>query len=291
MATLSLMEPVDELDNLRALIDRQLQLLTLSIFIVDKGHAIFNEHELKCSLQDSVRRVVVAMALAGGQSITTLLEMSKKRGIPVRDCYPIARSTVETLINATYVLSGGASMAERAMRHAQQKSFRDLARTVGRGAYTMRIEAVGAPSADGNEELKKALAEFTSAQGREKNWIDDSVPVRIESIGNKLGPKVASGLLGAYALIYQDASEIIHGSLFGIYRFYHGRSKPPETVEEFRALTGSHLEGILFAAFLSVRGYLYAFCNLQGFAVLVDLVDKQFDEFMKIVRAPKKNEA
>ena len=108
--------------------------------------------------------------------------------------------------------------------------------------------------------------------------------MRIEKIGPVLGVIPASGFLGAYALVYADGSEIIHGSLFGIQLFYRGRAKPPENVEDFRALTAQHLEGIMFAAFLALNSYLRAFCMLQKFKVLDDHLKQLFERFMDAIR-------
>lgn len=264
--------------------EKQLQLLNLSLFICDKGSADFENEELVCALPEKVRAAVVPMSLAGGQSIGTVLQYVQKRGIPVRDCFPVARSAVETLVNATYVLAGREPIADKALRHAQQKLYRDLNKEVGRGEFKLQITASPLPDIDGHAELKKALKEFTTARGREKNWTDDSMPMRIEKIGQALGVVPASGLLGAYALIYGDASEIIHGSLYGIQLFYHGRTKPPESVDDFRALTAQHLEGIFFAIFLALNSYLRAFCIVQKFAVLERRLEGFFDEFMETVR-------
>jgi hypothetical protein len=191
---------------------------------------------------------------------------------------------VETLINAVYVLTGGEPIAEKAIRHTQQKFYRDLDKKVGRGEYELRITATPRPDVANQAGLKAAIDEFTTARGREKSWTDDSVPVRIEKIGKALGAVPASGLLGAYALVYADSSEIVHGSLFGIQLFYHGRAKPPENVEDFRTLTAQHLEGILFAVFLALNSYLRAFCVLQKFNSLDDRLKGLFDEFMLAIR-------
>lgn len=270
--------------KVQALIEKQLQLLNLALFVCDKGSADFENHELVCSLSEKVRAAVVPMSLAAGQSVGTILQYALKRGIPVRDCFPVARSAVETFVNATYVLAGGDPLAEKAIRHARQKLYRDLDRSVGRGEYKIHITA--SPTADikGQAELKAALEEFTNARGREKNWTDDSVPMRIEKVGEVLGVVPASGLLGAYALVYSDASEIIHGSLFGIQLFYHGRTKSPANAEEFRALTAGHLEGIFFAVFLALDSYLRAFSISQKFSVLDRRLEGLFDEFMRAIR-------
>jgi hypothetical protein len=272
--------------KVKALIEVELQLLKLSLFIADKGSAVFNGHELKCTLTDKVKSVVVPMSLAGGQSVTTILDSSTKRGIPVRDCFPVARCAVETLINAGYVLVSGEQLADRAIRHAQQKSFREMDRTYGHGDFKFRIRATEIPDLEQNAELKSALDEFTSKQGKEKNWTNDSVPMRIEKIGHALGVGPASKFLGAYSLVYSDSSEIIHGSLFGIHKFYHGDSEPPTNVDEFRSLTARHIEGILFAVFLALNGYLRTYCLVQKLSTIDDLLKAHFDRFMDTIRTP-----
>ena len=279
------MSGTDEcLAKVQALIEKQLQLLNLSLFVCDKGSADFEDEELACSLSEKVRAAVVPMSLAAGQSVGTVLQYVQRRGIPVRDCFPVARSAVETFVNASYVLAGGEPVAERAIRHAQHKLYRDLDRSVGRGEYKIQITASPMPNIKDQGELKTALEEFTTTRGREKNWTDDSVPMRIEKVGKVLGVVPASGLLGAYALIYGDASEIIHGSLFGIQLFYHGRTKSPENVEDFRALTAEHLEGIFFAVFLALNSYLRAFSISQKLSVLDRRLEGIFDEFMQAIR-------
>jgi len=281
------MPTIDEcIEKVKALIEVELHLLNLSLFIADKGSAVFNGHELKSCLTESVRGVVIAMSLAAGQSLTTVLDSSNKRGIPVRDSFPVARCAVEALINAAYVLSGGDKVAERAIRHAQQKAFRELDRSYGRGEFTFRIKAVEIPDLHQDTQLRKALDEFTSKQGKEKNWTDDSVPMRIEKIGQTLGVVPASNFLGAYSLVYSDSSEIIHGSLFGIQKFYRGDAKSPTTVDEFRALTAGHIEGILFAAFLALNGYLSTYCISQEFRVIEEILRDHFGRFLEVIRAP-----
>jgi hypothetical protein len=272
------------IEEVSALIGKQQRLLNLSLFVLDKGRALYEGHELVCKLSTNVRNVVTHLSFAGGQSTVTILEFAKKRGSPVRDCFPVARSAIETLINATYVLAGGEDLAKQAMRHAGQKAYRDLDRNVGRGDYVMHIYAATSPMPNQDQlaELKKSLGEFTSVQGREKSWTDDSVPMRVEKIGKKFGAPTASGLLGAYALIYGNASEIIHGTLFGTNFFYHGTTGS-NTLAEFHAITEQHLESVLFATFMAINSYLSAFCIAQDFP-LERLLKDNFDEFLRVVR-------
>ena len=74
------MSTADEcISKVQALIEQQLQLLNLSLFICDKGSADFSNEDLVCALSEEVRTVVVPMSLAGGQSIGTILFSAASR--------------------------------------------------------------------------------------------------------------------------------------------------------------------------------------------------------------------
>jgi len=53
----------DCIAKVQALIEKQLQLLTLSLFICDMGSADFSDEELACDLSEQVRTVVASMSL------------------------------------------------------------------------------------------------------------------------------------------------------------------------------------------------------------------------------------
>ncbi|MDD2917685.1 DUF5677 domain-containing protein [Rhodoferax sp.] len=273
-----------EIDALRVLLETQLQVLALTVVITHKGSATFLEQELCSSLPDAVQGVVTPMAMAVGGSVQSILELSSGPAGSIRDCYPLARSVVETMTNASYVLAGGTEIAEKAIRHAKQKYHRDMDRIFGKGSNTMRLRAVGVSEAELSSELKDALDEFTAKNGREKSWTDDSVATRISVIGEKLGPMVATRLLGAYALVYQDASEIVHGSLYGINLFNIGRGKTPTNVEEFVEVANGHLIGILYALFFAITSYVRSNAELQGHQALVDLDSGQWERFEGLVK-------
>lgn len=62
-------------------------------------------------------------------------------------------------------------------------------------------------------EIRAAVAKFTSERGREKTrWTNVSLPERAAVVEAKLGK---SGLFIALLTIYADASEALHGTLYG----------------------------------------------------------------------------
>ena len=209
------------------MINTHLLILALTTKINSEGSAIYSEQKLVCSLPQPVIQVVTPMSLAAGGSVESIMKLTSVPSGSARDCHPIARSVVETMINACYVLACGADVANQAIRHAKQKYHRDMDRTFGGGEYSLRLRAVGTEDRNPSEELATAILEFTSKKGREKNWTEKSVSERIFVVGDKLSDVVAYELLGAYALVYGDASEITHGSLYGINLFFFGREKTP----------------------------------------------------------------
>ncbi len=274
-----------EIDALRGLIEIHLQILAVTIKIANEGAATYLEQKLVLTLPDAVVQVVTPMSLAVGGSVQTIFELATGLTPAVRDCFPIARSVVETMVNACYVLACGKDIAEQAIRHAQQKYHRDMDRTFGKGDYSLRVQAIGASNSKLNVALADAIEEFTSSKGKEKNWTEDSVPVRIAAEGEKLSPTIAKELLGAYAIVYGDASEITHGSLYGINLFFRGRGKGPESEDDYLELMRNHVRGIYYAVFFALTGYLRAVSSIQKHQSLIDLVEHQFGKFEAILVA------
>jgi hypothetical protein len=274
-----------DIDALRALIETHLQILAVTIKIADEGVVTYSEQKLVGTLPQAVIQVVAPMSLAVGGSVQSIFELTKGFTPAVRDCFPIVRSIVETMVNACYVLAGGSEVAEKAIRHAQQKYYRDMDRTWGQGDNLLRVHAVDVPNFKWDIDLAEALAEFTSKKGKEKNWTEDSVPVRITTIEKKLSLTIAKVLLGAYAIVYGDSSEITHGSLYGINLFFHGRGQSPKSQEDYQDLMRNHVRGIYYAVFFALTGYLRAVFHIQKHQSMIDLVEHQFGRFEAILVA------
>lgn len=145
-------------------------------------------------------------------SLLRLAELGK-----ARDCYVIARTVFETVVNCCFILASDEEVAQRARRHAEQKTFRDLHRELTISGKTLVARTAGR-SEDLAEDtsLKEALAEFTSQKGHEITaWTSESLVQRIEAVGAAYGEDVQMELQFALFGVYRHASEIIHGTLFG----------------------------------------------------------------------------
>lgn len=75
-----------------------------------------------------VTHVLLLMLQAVGVSVHSVLALTRERDMAIRDCFGIARSAVETAVNAAFISVAGKPMADKAIRHMRQKRWRDLRR-------------------------------------------------------------------------------------------------------------------------------------------------------------------
>jgi hypothetical protein len=269
-------EELPLVDALRGLGLLQQELLRLTLHIASEGPTEFEGENLVCSLSEPRRRASTLLAMAAGQSMNTVLRMATLRGISVRDAYPVARSAIETFVNAAYLMSEVDQVAERAIRHVDYAAWKHHNRRVGSGEFALEV------SSDPNSEQTLAT-QFPEFQGKGKSsWCALDVPSRILRIGKLSGKRAGSRLLASYALIYSLSNEVIHGSPFGVSYFYTGRLAGAATTEAFRESTIRQLEDILIAVLHAACGYLAAFSEIQGLARLGAAEEKIFARLLEI---------
>jgi hypothetical protein len=208
--------------------------------------------------------------MGAGQSVESLLHIAKQRGIPVRDAYPIARSTVESFVNASYLL------AESAVRYIEFAAWRQHNRKFGSGEYSVEICSDPDPVLT----LASKFPEFTGKGNG--GWTSLDMPSRIRQVGELAGRKAGSRLLVAYGLIYSLSSEVIHGFPFGASFFYSVHIKGEHTTEAFVAGTVRQLEEILIAVLHAGCGYLTTFFEKQQMQVGLEAEDKIFKRLMAL---------
>jgi hypothetical protein len=261
-------EELPLLDSLAALTVIAQELVRNTLQISLQGAMSIEDEELTCSLRDGQRRSSMVLANAASQSVETLLRMTELRGIPVRDAYPIARSVVETFVNASYLIAEDDQVAARAIRYVAFADWRLLNTRFGSGEFSMEISSDSNPS----DTISQAFPEF-SGRGN-GSWTQLDVPSRIRRIGEMASPRAGTLLLAAYGLIYSISSEVIHGSNFGVSYFYSAHSGRERSTEAFVAGTVKQLEDIIFASLHSICGYLYTYFEIQGMQKPLTTVEK-----------------
>ena len=134
-------EELPLIDALRGLAMLQQELLRFALFVASQGPATFEGETITCTLRDGQRRASTLLAMAASQSMQTILEMTTKRGIAARDAYSVARSTVETFINAAFLASESDDVAARAIKHVRYATWKLENMRFGRGEYLIDVHS------------------------------------------------------------------------------------------------------------------------------------------------------
>lgn len=214
-----------------------------------------------------VERVSGTILYMAAISANSLLTLTEEANLSVRDCFPIARSIVESAINAAFILAKGPEAADRAIRHARQKSYRDLARSWNVGNTAIEMRWTGEVPPDERAELEALVAEFTDARGREMDWSDESLRQKLVVIEENFSSDAALLLNGAAFLIYRVASEVTHGSYFGAL-FFWGMTRPRRRSarrdEDRLIVLNNHRGEVLAAAIHALAAALECFADHLG---------------------------
>lgn len=208
------------------------------------------------ALDEDVRSTIILMIQAMGSSAHSILKLTEKPSLAIRDCYGIARSIPELAVNICCICAAGRDAAQTAKRHALQRSYRDLDRSDTIAGIKIVLRRTNKPSPEAIDGLSEALEEFTHRSGREKkSWIDLDVKQRIETI-NVTHPQVALSLSASTFSIYRHASEILHGTYAGLQFFWKLNEGPPRTRDEAERLLDEHFTTIFTSAFFSLNAVI-----------------------------------
>lgn len=235
------------MEVLRSIINEQLELLRLTLYVTTQGPLEYGGETYTCTLSEEKLRTSQPIAMAAGQTVNTLLKCSDWRGIPVRDLYPLARSCIESFINASFLLAEDNSKAERAVRWLKYRAWKQNNRSVGTGKFALHIS---------NDTPAPGEASEFTGKGVSREWSEYDTATRLKRVGELAGVKAGSRLLAAYALVYATSSEIIHGSPYGVSYFYRAHLPLAPTVEDFPKATERQLEDLLCAVCHALAGYL-----------------------------------
>lgn len=221
----------------------------------------------KDSIDEKVAYVINYLILGMGITANTVKELSFTPGLKTKDCYPLARTVLETSVNVSYILAMGRTAAKQAISHANQKIFRDMERASSIANSQISLVFSGKKNIEVPNEISELLQEFTSRSGREKGWIDLSIDKRIEEASKVLGEDYLTKMHLARFAIYRHSSEIIHGSLFGAMHFF-GKTVPlqndKESIASMKNIGDQHLL-LLLATTLCVTTTVESFNTKYGF--------------------------
>ncbi|MEJ0091273.1 MAG: DUF5677 domain-containing protein [Limisphaerales bacterium] len=277
-------ELTDCLKELRSMLEQFIGLDDALIAVLVEHESAKHLRSEQTSIPNPVVQVIPLLLQAIGSSSHTLLQLSKEPGLQTRDCYSICRSIVELAVNICFIISEGADAAERALRHARQKAFRELECESKIGNNVIKTAFTGRPDPSTVPGLQEEIEEFTSNKGREKNWIDDNVKERIAVVGKHQGEIIQNRLHTAHMMVHSDSSEVLHGSLFSALHFF-GATEPsgkPRTLQKLAEHIGRQHMVILFAANIAMCEVFESFHKEYGFSAAQAKADAIMERLQNI---------
>lgn len=265
-----------------SILQRQLNLLNLSLFLVTHGAVKFEGVLLEqcTAMSDAKQRAALMIALGAGQSATTILKCSDWRGIPVRDLYSIARSSLESFINAAYLLAEDDAVSERVIRWTKFREWKHYNRAYGDGDLTVTLSSSG----NGEILIPPEFEEFCGGRRNERRYEWTALPVekryiRLKELGHG---RAATRFLAAYMNCYQVASEVIHGSRWGMH-YFNNAHMPVSTetsVEQYRVGTDKQYDDLLCDLIHACSGYLHTFFRLYEYEMPFRREQELFNELL-----------
>lgn len=202
---------------------------------------------------------MVHMAAVSGLS---LIKLTEGISLNVKDAFPIARSAVEGIVNTCYLMAAGKMQAEKAVRHAEFKSFRELSREWQAGPYKQTLKWNGELTSKARLRFAELSREFLTAKGRDRDWTDKSLRQRLETASLRFDSNALMMLNASAFNIYSSASEVVHASYFSALYFFGltvPGSKSPKSTEEFSLTLADHQFSVLISAILAYASFVECF--------------------------------
>lgn len=153
-------------------------------------------------------KVVLASAC---NTATAIAELGKKEEYFYNEAVMLSRSFIEKTINFCYLMVCDDKDFEKFVLHALYKSYKNLDRSRWTEKQKLSIKFKGKTDIENNPKLKKALKFFPKDK---MNWTKLDINKRVNYIGKKTDINIGIFLLNTLS-IYSDASEALHGSLYG----------------------------------------------------------------------------
>lgn len=133
----------------------------------------------------------------------------------INEAYIMARALLERIVNYIFLLYCDEEDYKRYLSYTKQKSYRVLKRNVRVGKLIAELKWKGRPSLENDPELQKAIDLFTSKRGKTlTRWRGKNLLEMLDIVSQKTDIDVKPLMLGLLA-IYDDASEALHGTLYG----------------------------------------------------------------------------
>lgn len=200
------------------------------------------------------------------------------RHFHLKECYILARSFLESIITYAYILFCDEEEYSRYLAYTKQKSYRVFDRSFTVGESKVSLKWSGSIQLGREPELKKALELFTSEKGKPKTrWTSRSLSEMLECIAKKGGLEIGY-LMFAILSIYDDASEALHGTLYGsIFHIGIFTGKVPASKNELKESWNEQFSALFLTLGSCIHTLICAFHKVAA----VEDIQKQSTENLK----------
>lgn len=227
--------------------------------LVESVNAIKGSHLPRVARLFSLYSAIIEDAI----SIRILCENAR-----INQAYIVSRALLERLTNFCFLQLCTDPEFSDYVDYSLNKAGRSLDRSIEANGQVKARIALNGGDFELPPEISAAIAKFTSERGREKTrWTTVSLPDRAAVIEAKLGN---TGLFMSLLTIYADASEALHGTLYGA-AFHLGayQASPPHD----QASLDQHRHETLSALYLMAGGSIDTL-----FSLLASLGDSHFKD-------------
>lgn len=274
------MSPEEGREALRSLLLQLTQQIDHAIHALAEGVGVTDVEQVEADRE--VIETVLLMAQGVGVSIHSIAKLTDQLDMGIRDCFGITRSVCEGSINVAYIIAGGPEVAARARLHAMQKSYRELSReTVVSGSV---IGEGRVPPPEAIPGMVEALDVFTRKNGSEvTDWSPLSLVEKQEVIKAAF-PGTGIVIGAASSGLYRNASEILHGTLYGVQYFWTGGFGRGISKEEFAQLyVTNHLVNIFTSVWAATHTMLEVISQRYGVPLLEVLRREWLERAMQLL--------
>jgi hypothetical protein len=167
-----------------------------------------------CSLDLNERarntKIVIASACSTG---TAIHELSKKPEYFYSETIMLSRSFIEKMTNFCYLQVCDESEYERFLLHPLYRAFHNTDRKRAVGANSIGLNFSGRAEMGKDVNVQKALEAFSDSNPK-LNWSNLGIDKKVALLAERSKISIEFFLMNTLTL-YSDASEALHGSLYG----------------------------------------------------------------------------
>lgn len=166
------------------------------------------------SLDKRIEKIKIVLA-SSCNTATAIVKLCDDEDYFYAEAVMLARAFVEKIVNFCYLLRCEEKEYDNFIKYTVQKSFRKLNRSASTNGTKLEMKFNHKINLDEHPALKASLEEFTSKKGKEiTRWTNKSMEDRINILEKNGDLNVGLFLMDTLS-IYEDASEALHGTLYG----------------------------------------------------------------------------